>query len=147
VRLRVAILASLGACAFAPAVAGATTVLPGFHSPSGNIRCLFVPGPPASLLCNLRQADYAKTLEAHCLARATVDWHGFQLPGTGNGTILCSGGILYNPDTQRPRYVDLPYGQTWRHATFACVSRRTGVTCRNRGGHTLFVSRQSWRFG
>ena len=43
------------------------------------------------------------------------------------------------------RYVDLPYGRTWRHGAFSCASRVTGVTCRNRAGHGLFVSRQSWR--
>ena len=76
---------------------------------------------------------------------AGVDWHGFTLTATGRGAINCSGGILYNPATQRPGYATLPCGKSWRHGTFTCTSRVTGVTCRNRAGHGLFVSRQSWR--
>ena len=38
-----------------------------------------------------------------------------------------------------------PYGKVWRHAMFTCWSRVTGVTCQNRAGHGLFLSRQSWR--
>jgi hypothetical protein len=140
------LLLLLCACALtAASTAGTTTFLPGIHSPSGNIRCLLVPGPPATLLCSLARADYAKALQAHCIAGPSVDWHGFQLLATKKGTIACSGGILYNPGTQRPRYVNLPYGKVWRHAMFACWSRNTGVTCQNRAGHGLFLSRQFWR--
>jgi hypothetical protein len=28
---------------------------------------------------------------------------------------------------------------------FTCSSRATGVTCRNRDGHGLFVARETWR--
>ena len=74
-----------------------------------------------------------------------VDWHGFTLTATRPATIVCSGGILYNPATQRPSYVTLAYGSTWRRGVFTCVSRVTGVTCTSRTGHGFFVSRQSWR--
>ncbi|MDX6504869.1 MAG: hypothetical protein QOE29_1994, partial [Gaiellaceae bacterium] len=56
-----------------------------------------------------------------------------------------SGGILYDPGTQRPVYTTLPYGKTSRHGPFTCVSRFTGVTCTSDRGHGLFISRQSWR--
>jgi hypothetical protein len=134
-------------CALALAVCGsatAKTVLPGFHSPTGNIRCLFVHG---ALRCQIARADYAKTLQARCMAPggAGVDWHGFELGATVKGGVTCSGGILYSPDTERPVYVNLPYGRTWRQGVFTCTSQITGVTCRNRTGHGLFVSRQTWR--
>ena len=32
----------------------------------------------------------------------------------------------------------------WRHNVFTCESRTTGVTCRNRLGHGLVLSRQAW---
>jgi hypothetical protein len=141
---------SLVLCLFAlgaatPAVA--VTRLPGFHSPSGNIRCLFVPGVrgPDNLLCNVARSDYGARLQARCIARHSLDWHGFEVNATGKGLVVCSGGILYNPDTQRPTYVNLPYGTTWRHGAFTCRSRVTGVTCRNSSGHGLSVSRQTWR--
>jgi hypothetical protein len=124
--------------------AGSTTPLPGIQSPSGNIKCLLVPGHPGNLLCSLAQADYAKALEAHCSAGSSVDWHGFELPAAKKGTIVCSGGILY-PGKQRPQYVNLPYGKVWRHAMFTCWSRATGITCQNGASHGLFLSRQFWR--
>jgi hypothetical protein len=39
----------------------------------------------------------------------------------------------------------LRYGRTWRKGGFTCVSRRTGLTCRNLRRHGFFVSRSSWR--
>jgi hypothetical protein len=129
-------------CAVSLAAAGAAsakTVLPGFHSPSGNIRCFAVHG---TLRCQLAHADYAKTLQARC---SGLDWHGFELAATRKGGVTCSGGILYSPATERPVYVNLPYGRTWRQGVFTCTSRLAGVTCTNRAGHGLFVSRQTWR--
>jgi hypothetical protein len=123
----------------------AATVIPGFRSPTGNIACLLVPGPPASIMCNLAHAGYAKTLQDRCHSSASLDWHGFQLLATKAGSTVCSGGILYSPGTQHPRYVTLAYGRTWQHGTFTCTSRVTGVTCRNGANHGLFVSRESWR--
>lgn len=74
-----------------------------------------------------------------------VDWHGFTLGATKKGAVTCSGGILYDPDTQRPHYVALPYGKSWRQGVFTCFSRVSGVTCRNRQSHGLFISRHAWR--
>jgi len=147
----IAVCATLAAAV--PAVGAAAKVpLPGFHSPSGNIRCLFVPGSrgpsgssPSVLHCSIAAASYAQALQERCIAGPSVDWHGFELAAAGRGRVTCSGGILYSPATQRPTYVDLAYGRTWRQGAFTCVSRTTGVTCRNRAGHGLFVSRGSWR--
>jgi hypothetical protein len=70
-----------------------------------------------------------------------LDWHGFTLGATRKGLVSCSGGILYKPDTQHPGYVNLPYGKSWRQGVFTCRSRIGGVTCRNRSGQGLFISR------
>ena len=130
--------------------AAAPKPIPGIRSPSGNIRCLFVPaargasGP--NLHCTIGRAVYTAALQRRCSSGpAGLDWHGFELPATRKGMITCSGGILYDPGTQRPVYRTLPYGKTWRHGPFTCVSRLAGVTCTNTHGHGLFVSRQSWR--
>ena len=125
--------------------AATATLLPGIRSPSGNITCLVVPGKPDVLRCEIAHSEYAQTLQNRCMSGTSVDWHGFELSTTGKGAVTCSGGILYNPDTERPSYVTLPYGKTWRHGAFTCWSRVTGVTCQNRKGHGLFISRQSWR--
>jgi len=138
--------AALGAFALAASGAVASpSPIPGFRSPSGNIKCLYVPGRPGILRCEIRQADYAKTLQNRCMAGPSVDWHGWELSPTGKALVTCSGGILYNPGSQKPTYVTLPYGKSWRQGAFTCISRITGVTCRNRAGHGLFISRQSWR--
>jgi hypothetical protein len=142
--MRATVLALLCVLAFAPA-AIAKTRLPGIVSPSGNIKCLYVPGNPSNLLCTIAHADYAKKLQAGCMAGPSLDWHGFALSATGKGMRSCSGGILYNPDTQAPAYATLTYGKTWRQGVFTCTSGVTGITCRTRLGHGLFISRQSWR--
>jgi len=142
-------LVALLVLAAAPAAGAAITPLPGFHSPSGNIRCVSIPGvgAPATLRCEIRQSTYQKALQDRCMRPdgSGVDWHGFELAASRKGAVTCSGGILYNPGTQRLTYANLPYGKTWREAPFRCLSQLAGVTCRNAAGHGLFVSRQSWR--
>jgi hypothetical protein len=157
VKLRpaVVLLAACVACLAASGSADSATRLPGFRSPSGNISCLFLPSTvtdnggrtPATLLCKIAHADYAEQLQKRCMGPtgAGVDWHGFELSAARKGRIECSGGILYNPATQHPSYVTLPYGKTWRQKMFSCSSRTNGVNCSNPNGHGLFLSRQTWR--
>lgn len=125
--------------------ARATTPLPGVRSPSGNISCLFAPGPPGHILCSIRRAAYAAALQKRCLASASLDWVGFELTPFRKGTFVCSGGVLYDPRTSVPRVITLAYGKTWTHGPFACYSRVDGLSCGNHTGHGLFISRQSWR--
>jgi hypothetical protein len=116
--------------------------LPGFRSPSGNIECFVVHG---TLRCSLIHTDYGARLQAHCVAPPTqLDWHGWELGARTKGTVTCTGGILYDPETERPAFAALPYGSSWHRGAFTCRSRTTGVTCRNGSGHGLFLSRQAW---
>ena len=149
------VTAGLTLAVAAASAAGATPTaapkpIPGIRSPSGNIRCLYVPPPNGStvsvLHCWIAHSDYAAELQHECSAMpAGLDWHGFELTPTRKGGVTCSGGILYDPATQRPVYSALAYGATWRHGAYTCASRRTGITCKSTRGHGLFVSRQSWR--
>ena len=153
-RVCTVVLAAAVAALVAAASADSATRLPGFRSPSGNISCLFVPSAPtagggrtpATLLCRIAHADYGARLQDRCMGPtgAGVDWHGFELVGARKGAVLCSGGILYNPTTQRPSYVTLAYGKTWRQKMFSCTSQLNGVNCSNTNGHGFFVSRQTW---
>ena len=144
-----AALAAAALAALAPAASA--TRLPGIVSPSGNIRCLFVPpsngSGPVNLLCSIGAAVFATHLQHRCMAPngSGVDWHGFELGAIRPGQVLCTGGILYNPGTQHPHYVTLPYSRTWHQNVFTCTSRVTGLTCTNRAGHGVFISRESWR--
>jgi hypothetical protein len=144
--------AGLAAATLAAAATAATAPkpIPGIRSPSGNIRCLYVPPPSGStipiLLCSIGHAQYAADLQHQCSAMpAGVDWHGFELSPTRKGQVTCSGGILYDPSTERPVYSTLAYGKTWRHGPFTCTSRTSGITCTNVRRHGLFISRESWR--
>ena len=130
-------------CALVTAASASAETLPGFRSPSGNIGC-FVTGGPV-LLCEIRRASYADALQQRCITRADVDWHGFQLARRGSGAVTCTGGILYDPDSQHPSTAVLRYGRVWKSGSFTCASRRSGVTCFARSGHGLSVSRERWR--
>jgi surface antigen len=123
--------------------AAGRTVLPGFRSPSANIRC-FV---GTSLYCSIGRADYAAKLQAQCLKPdgSGVDWHGFKLRPTSRGKVYCTSNPPYDTGKQRPRYRLLAYGKSFRHGSLTCISRLAGITCRNRDGHGLFISRHSWR--
>jgi surface antigen len=144
-------LISLVVSALAVAVAASSSAaggsslqrLPGFRSPSGNIRC-FVAN---KLYCSIARSDYAGRLQARCMGPdgAGVDWHGFTLGPSAKGKVYCTSNPPYDTGKQRPSYQLLPYGKTFRRGTFTCSSRVTGITCRNHNGHGLSISRQSWR--
>jgi hypothetical protein len=146
-RRRVVTTGLLGLCLVAAGPAVARTPLPGVRTPSGNITCFFVPGPPGHLLCDVHRAVYLGRLQDGCMARAGLDWHGFEVYVRRRTDYVCSGGILYNSNTSYPSFTTVPYGKTWQHGAFRCWSRVTGLTCRARTGpgHGIFLSRQSWR--
>jgi hypothetical protein len=118
--------------------------LPGVVTPSGNIHCFYVPGPPGHLLCDIHRASYNAREQSGCMARSGLDWHGWEVYATRKTVPVCSGGILYNSNTGYPKYTRLAYGKTWRFASFTCTSQVTGLTCSARG-HGIFISRRSWR--
>ena len=142
--MRIALAVAVLALA-APAAA-AKTPLPGIRTPSGNISSFYVPGRPAVLQCQIKQASYSQKLVDYCGSPPIqVDWGGFSLGPAKKGGITCRGGVLYDPGTQRLVFRTLAYGKTWRAGVFTCTSRTRGLTCTNRTGHGLFVSRESWR--
>jgi hypothetical protein len=139
-----ATLLLIGAGSAVPTASAST--LPGFRSPTANIRCFALVGHSGGLLCTLGRSAYAELLQARCIDGGRgVDWHGFVLGTAGAGAVNCSGGIQYDPATDHPVTPSLVYGSRWRHGTFTCLSRVAGVTCRNRAGHGLFLSRDTWR--
>ena len=116
------------------------------RTPTGNISCFLTPAPSATLHCRLRHADYAITVQhVQCGPPVSLDWAGFELTARAGGSVACSGGILYDPATQKPHYVTVPYGRAWHKGPYVCGSRVDGLTCRNRTGHGFFISRRTWR--
>jgi hypothetical protein len=136
----------IGAVAASSSAAGRSSarILPGFRSPSGNIKCYYNPrgltsrGFTPVVRCSLDHADYGLKLQHRCKAG---DWHGFTLTPTKKPLLFCPAGATGD----HPAYRTLAYGKSWQRGPFACTSRTTGVTCRNRTGHGLFVSRQAYR--
>ena len=120
--------------------------LPALRTPSGNISCFVTPAPRATLHCSLRRADYERYMQTvRCGPPIGLDWAGFALGPFAKAGVACSGGILYSPATQRPRYVTVPYGDTWHAGPFDCHSQISGLGCSNHNGHGFFISRQTWR--
>ncbi len=127
-------------------LAGSSSVLPGFRSPSGNITCLYLPFAGGFMYCTIAKANYTKKLIAYCAQpKFGVDWAGFTLGKKGKGSVECSGGAMYDSSTQHPSFVTLAYGKTWKRSGFTCTSRINGVTCKNPSGHGLFIAREAWR--
>jgi hypothetical protein len=137
--VKLVVLVAVFAAISASTGSGATPIS-GIRTPTRNIACAATTG---ALRCTIARASYAKALQARCTAPPTgLDWHGFELTAAGRGAVTCSGGVLIAGPV---RYVTLAYGKTWRHGAYTCASRATGLTCRNRAGHGLFLSRESWR--
>src|SRR6185312_159756 len=113
--------------------AQAATV-PGFRSPSGNISCAAL-SRPAMLFCTITESRYAQRLQARCMTRTGLDWHGFELGAARKGAVTCSGGLLV---PGKVLYRTVPYGSTWRRGPFRCASARTGVRCHDAARHGLF---------
>jgi hypothetical protein len=134
------VLAAAALAASALAASALSAPLPGVRTPTHNITCAVT---PAALHCDIAQASYRTRLQKGCIAPPTgLDWHGFELTPKGKGAITCSGGVLVMGPV---RYVTLRYGRTWRNGTYTCRSRLTGLTCTNRAGHGLSLSRASYR--
>jgi hypothetical protein len=118
--------ATLGAVAIAVAPA------PGFRMPSGNIGCVVGGG---AMRC-----DILSGLRPEPRGRCELDWTGLELEATGRAHPTCAGDTVLNP-----RFPVLAYGRTWRRGAFTCVSRRTGLECRNRQGRGFVLAREGWR--
>jgi hypothetical protein len=68
------------------------------------------------------------------------DWGGVTIGSKGPAKPLCASDTIY--DDSAPT---LEYGSVWGGEGITCVSDQSGLQCSNMpGGHTFFLSRQSW---
>ena len=108
----------------APAAAEAKTRR--FHTPSGNITCLYASkqGPGPFLRCDvLSLNDTGFTVRRRGAARRVHITDSVAGPGR-----------------------TLEYGERARYGPFSCLSRRIGLRCHSRvSGHGFFLSRASQR--
>jgi hypothetical protein len=117
-RTAAAALIALALVAAAPAAAKS------FHTPSGNIACLYSKsgGPGPFLRCDVHSLNDT----------------AFRLDRTHRGKRVRVTDAV-------PAGHTLAYGRALRLGPFRCRSRRTGLTCRSRAGHGFFLSRARQR--
>lgn len=125
-----------GALALATVPAASATSSGFFRTPSGNIYC----GHFGSLRCDIRSGLVPKPAKP---AGCDFDWgQTYGLNRTGAARIGCVSDSVFSPSARVLRY-----GTRWSGGGITCVSRTSGLRCKNAGGHGFFMSRQrSFRF-
>ena len=106
-----------------------------FRMPSRNIECAEFTGARATLRCDIRSC--LKPLPPKP-ASCEFDWGaGFVMGRRGRAHVSCVSDSVHSPSARVLRY-----GTIWRRDGFVCVSRTSGLRCRNAAGHGFFLSRQ-----
>jgi hypothetical protein len=107
-----------------------------FRTPSTNIACRsYRFGGRTFLRCDIRSG-----LRPQPRRRCQLDWTGLQLSSRDRATPSCAGDTVYHA-----RAPILRYGRRWSRGGISCVSRTTGLTCRNRSGRGFVLARERWR--
>jgi len=139
------VAAAIVALVAASAQVGAVDEVTGFSMPSKNVGCQYArfaaqpnaPGFPATLRCDIRTGLRPRPAKPR---GCDLDWgDSLEMRKRSRVTVTCHGDTALGD-----RHI-LRYGKTWRHDGFTCVSRTTGLTCRNLAGHGFFLSRQRSR--
>jgi hypothetical protein len=107
-----------------------------FVMPSKHIGCA-VTSDPTSLRCDTtfptRFSHTGHTCQAGDYGQA------FELRDSGRAEAICAGDTVLSAPGARK----FPYGKTWLLGPFICISRQSGLACRNSGGHGLALSLQA----
>lgn len=110
-----------------------------FATPSRNIGCV---GMSTDVRCDIASSRAPRPPRPK---NCRGDWgNAFAVERTGRGHGLCASDTVL-PGPNDPVRI-LRYGTTIRlGGGLSCTSRRAGLTCRNRGGHGFFLSKQRIR--
>jgi hypothetical protein len=150
---RAFLIGVLAACAGGSALAAdkASPRHGAFHTPSSNIVCswsLDDGAYPPFLRCDIRSglkpfprrprscpsdSDYGQGLQLLAVPR-------HRERGKGMATVVCAGDTVLGE-----RGPALSYGKRFARGGLTCVSRASGLACRNVAGRGFFLSRQRWR--
>lgn len=106
-----------------------------FITPSRNIGCF---GDQTGVRCDIRVSSAKPPPKPK---RCRLDWgSAYEVNRKGRGHGLCVGDTaLPDPNKREPV---LKYGHTIRLGNgLKCTSKRTGLTCRNAGGHGFTLSK------
>ena len=107
-----------------------------FQSPSGNIGCAIT---KKGVRCDIGQRSWKPPPKP---ASCPVDWgNGVTLGRRGRARFTCAGDTVLHAGGRT-----LAYGSSIRRGRFKCLSRKSGMRCRNRrNGHGFLLSRERVR--
>ena len=107
-----------------------------FETPSGRIGCAATTDP-TTLRCDTafptRFSRSGRTCEFGDFGQA------FLVPPSGRAKPICAGDTVLSANDSRT----IDYGSTWLLGPYTCVSRKSGLTCRNSEGHGVTLSLQA----
>jgi hypothetical protein len=111
-----------------------------FATPSGNIRCFATARQGGVVECSIDSGLKPPAPRGTC----DLDQNGLVLHADGGAAPDCRGDPT--PAGLDPKIPALAYGKIWHGlGVLVCISRVTGLTCRNSRGHGFFLSRERWR--
>ena len=150
--MRGTIVAVVALACLAASAAGAAAPRHGaFHTPSGNIVCAWDLGDAGYapyIRCDIRSGlrpaparprgcphdiDFGQGLELSAVPKRNER-------GSGTAGVVCAGDTVLGE-----RGPPLAYGSRFSRGGITCVSRATGLTCRNAAGRGFFLSRERWQ--
>ena len=102
-----------------------------FQMPSHNVGC----GIDSDVL----RCDILSGLKPEPTEACELDWTGVVLDADSAGQPECAGDTVF--DQSAPV---LAYGETWSRDGLTCVSRQSGLECKNAAGHGFTLARESW---
>jgi hypothetical protein len=102
-----------------------------FQMPSHNVGC----GIDSDVL----RCDILSGLKPEPTEACELDWTGVVLDADSAGQPECAGDTVF--DQSAPM---LAYGETWSRDGLTCVSRQSGLECKNAAGHGFTLARESW---
>ena len=114
-----------------------------FRTPSGNITCSAnwnLSFAKDSVVCDVHQHSWRvpPPPPGGC---GDIGWGQPELFAHGRGHFRCTGGAASGG-----RGLVLGYGTSHSFGPFRCTSQPIGLTCRNKAGHGMFLSRTRYRF-
>jgi hypothetical protein len=102
-----------------------------FQMPSHNVGC----GVDSGVL----RCDILSGLKPEPTKPCELDWTGIVLDAESAAQPECAGDTIF--DQSAPV---LGYGETWSRDRLTCVSRQSGLECKNSAGHGFTLARESW---
>jgi hypothetical protein len=139
-RAFVCIAALAAAAALAPS-AVAIKPLHGstFLAQGGTVSCAYFSRAQVGRV--LFRCDVRGGLKPAPKAKCAGYWTGAAMNLHGRAVPLCASDSAYSATAPL-----LSYGRTWTWNRLTCVSRKTGLTCRNRDNHGFVLTGNSSRF-